>query len=176
MNIIRFTSTFKPEKKDYTKISIWNRYFRNKTLMLTILIPTAGALYFLYSDPHTPFWWVFILIALYPFYSLMGFYFKIQNHLKYRSPMDTAKTEYTFMNNGILADRHEIEKLDLFHWDDVDMLWELKGFLLLYKKERLVLVFNKADMGEGQCDAIREYITKHLPRRNSPTYKKSTLF
>ena len=108
MNIIRFTSTYKPDGKDYTKVTLWNRYIQNKTLLFTLFIPTAAAIYFLVSDPG-PFWWMFVLIMFYPLYSIIGFLFKIKKHLKFRNPADIAKTEFTFMNNGILADRMEMQ-------------------------------------------------------------------
>ncbi len=175
MNVIRFTSTYKPDGKDYTKITLWNRYIQNKTLLVTLFIPTVGALYFLYTNPG-PFWWIFILIMLYPLYSVIGFSFKIKKHLKFRSPADIAKTEYTFMNNGILADRIEMQKLDMTHWEDVNTLWELKDYLLLYNKDRLVLVFSKKDMDPGQPEQIRSFILEHLSGRQGGRYKKSRLF
>lgn len=175
MSVIRFTSTYKPDGKDYTKVTLWNRYIQNKTLLLTMFIPTAGALYFLFTEPG-PFWWLFVLIMLYPLYSVLSFWLKIKNHLKFRSPADIARTEYTFMNNGILADRTEMQKLDMFHWEDVNLLWELKDFLLLYNKNKLVLVFAKKDMGPGQVDEIRSFILQHISDRQVHSYKKSILF
>lgn len=175
MSVIRFTSTYKPDGKDYAKVTLWNRYIQNKTLLLTMFIPTVGALYFLFTEPG-PFWWLFVLIMLYPLYSILGFCFKIRNHLKFRSPADIARTEYTFMNNGILADRMEMQKLDMFHWEDVNLLWELKDFLLLYNKNKLVLVFAKRDMEPGQIDEIRSFILQHLPNQQVRNYKKSMLF
>lgn len=171
MNIIRFTSTFKPDGTDYIKVTLWNRYIHNKTILFTLFLPTAGALYFLVTNPG-PFWWVFILIMFYPVYAVLGFTYQIKKHLKFRSPADTAKTEYTFMNNGILADRAELQTLDLIHWEDVDTLWELKDYFLLYYKGRLVLVLSKKDMEEGQPDAVRGFILKRIKQN----YKKSRLF
>ncbi|MCI9541219.1 MAG: hypothetical protein HFG39_09205 [Lachnospiraceae bacterium] len=175
MNIIRFTSTYKPDGKDYTKVTLWNRYIQNKTLLFTLFIPTAAAIYFLVSDPG-PFWWMFVLIMFYPLYSIIGFLFKIKKHLKFRNPADIAKTEFTFMNNGILADRMEMQKLDMIHWEDANILWELKDFFLLYQKDKLLFVFVKKDMEPEQEDVIREFILKHLSNRQGKTYKKSLFF
>ena len=175
MNVIRFTSTFKPEGRDYTKITLWNRSVHNKTILFSLFIPTAAALYFLITEPG-PFWWIFVIIMFYPLYSLIAFTLKIKKHLKFRSPADIAKTEYTFMNNGVLADRMEMQKLDLIHWEDVNMLWELKDYLMLYNKDKLVLVFTKKDMEPGQLDQIRDFILKHLTNRQGNNYKKSRLF
>lgn len=175
MSVIRFTSTFKPNNKNYTKITLWNRYVRNKTVLLTSLIPTAGAVYFLYSGGGT-FWWLFVLIMFYPLYSVLGFYLKIKKHLKFRSPADIAKTEFTFMNNGLLIDRVDMQKLDMIHWEDVNVLWELKDYFLLYNRDKLVAVLAKEDMETGQADTIRSFITKHVKNRQGTNYKKSSLF
>lgn len=175
MNVIRFTSTFKPEGKDYTKITLWNRYIRNKTVLFSLFIPTAGAIYFLATGAGM-LWWLFVLIMFYPLYNVIGFMFKIKKHLKLRNPADIAKTEFTFMNNGILIDRMELQKLDMVHWDDVNTLWELKDFLVLYNKDKLVLVFAKKDMEPGQVDMIRDFILKHVKNRQGSNYKKSSLF
>lgn len=175
MSVIRFTSTFKPDGKDYAKITLWNRYIHNKTILLSLFIPTAAALYFLFTDPG-PFWWIFVIIMFYPLYSVLGFSFRIRRHLKFRSPADIARTEYTFMNNGVLADRIDMQKLDLIHWEDANMLWELKDYLLLYNKDKLLLVFAKKDMEEGQLDSIRDFILAHLKNRQGNNYKKSRLF
>lgn len=175
MNIIRFTSTFKPVDKDYTKVTLWNRYAHNRTLLLAMFIPTIGALYFLMNNPG-PLWWVFILIMFYPLYNVIGFYFKIKRHFKFRSPADTAKTEFTLMNNGILMDRHEIQKLDMLHWVDVNVIWELKEYFILYNKDKLVSVLVKKDMPAEQIDDIRKYLITHVKNRQGINYKKSRFF
>lgn len=176
MNVVRFTSTYKPHGKDYAKITLWNRYIHNKTILFTLFIPTAGSLYFMITDPDNPFFPIFALIMLYPLYSVLAFSLKIRKHLKFRSPADIAKTEFTFMNNGVLADRMELQKLDLVHWEDVSCLWELKEHLLLYQKDKLLLVFSKKDMEPGQADAIREFILRHLSERHAKPYRKSLFF
>lgn len=175
MNVIRFTSTFKPDGKNYTKITLWNRYIRNKTVLLTSFIPTVGAIYFLYNGAG-PFWWLFVLIMFYPLYSILGFTLKIKKHLKFRSPADIAKTEFTFMNNGILIDRFDMQKLDMIHWENVDIMWELKDYLLLYSKDKIIAVLSKKDMEPGQVDVIRDFIIKHVKNRQGSNYKKSSLF
>lgn len=175
MNVIRFTSTFKPDGKNYAKITLWNRYIRNKTVLLSLFIPTAGAIYFLYTGTG-PLWWLFVLIMFYPVYNVLGFMLKIKKHLRFRSPADISRAEFTFMNNGILVDRMEMQKLDMVHWEDVNTLWELKDYLLLYNRDRLVLVFSKKDMEPEQPDIIREFILNHLNNRQGRTYKKSSLF
>lgn len=175
MNIIRFTSTFKPDGKDYTKVTVWNNYVRNKKFLLTLFIPTAGSIYFLINGIGT-FWWIFVLLMFYPVYHLIGFLFKIKKHLKFRSPADIAKTEFTFMDNGILADRMEIQKLDMIRWDDVNILWELKKFFILCNNEKLVLVLPKKDMEPGQSELIRAFIQEHIKNRQGKNYKKSRIF
>lgn len=175
--IIRYTSVFKPrEAIPYSKIAIWNRYFRSKVLLIATFVPTIAAIYFLLSDRNNPFWWLFVIIMFYPVFSFLGFLLKIYNHLKFRSPLDVAETEYTFMNNGILIDRRGAEKLDLMHWDDVNFLYEMKEYFLLFKSDTLVLVLIKKDMKEGQCDRIRKYILRHLPPAKSINYKKTLFF
>lgn len=175
MNVIRFTSTFKPVGNDYTKVTLWNRYVHNKSILFAMFIPTAGAIYFL-SSGAGPFWWLFVLIMLYPLYNIIGFFFKIKKHLKFRSPADVAKTEFTLMNNGILMDRIDMQKLDMVHWENIDMIWELKDYLILYNKEKLVTVFVKKDMADGQLDDIRKFLMRHVKNRQGLNYKKSRFF
>lgn len=175
MNIIRFTSTFKPDGKDYTKITMWNRYIHNKTVLFVSFIPTVGAIYFLYNGAGS-FWWLFVLLMLYPLYGMLGFLLKIKKHLKFRSPADTAKTEFTLMNNGILLDRMDMQKLDMIHWEDINMTWELKDYYLLYNKDKLVTALVKKDMAPEQIDEVRKYLMKRVRNRQGINYKKSRFF
>lgn len=176
MDIIRFKSTFKPSGPSYVKISLWNRYIRSKIILITSFIPTIVALYFILQDKGSPFFWVFFILLFYPVYSLIAFLLKIKKHLIYRSPLDTAVTDFTFMNNGILVERENAERPELYHWTEYTLLYELKDFMLLYKGEMLGLVFDKRDMDAEQLPLIRKYILKHLPKEHAYSYKKSIFF
>ena len=101
MNVIRFTSTFKPDGKDYAKVTMWNRYIQNKTLLVTLFIPTVGALYFLYTNPG-PFWWIFLLIMLYPLYSVIGFSYKIKKQVCWKSNIPVSYLPYVFRKSFLL--------------------------------------------------------------------------
>lgn len=175
MNIIRFTSTFKPVGSDYTRVALWNRYVHNKALLFSVFIPTIGAAYFLMNTPGA-LWWLFVLIMFYPVYHVIGFLFRIKRHFRFRSPADTAKTEFTLMSNGILMDRADMQKLDMLHWEEVNMIWELKDYLILYQKERLLTVLVKKDMEEGQPEEVRAFLIKHVKNRQGSNYRKSRLF
>lgn len=176
MDIIRFQSIYKPEGKEYVKVTLWNRFMHTKSLLLFTFLPTALALYFLLKDIHSPLWWVFVIIMFYPVYTIAAFLIKVKHHLKLRSVLDSAPTEFTFMTNGILVDRKGAESNKLIYWKDLDFLYELKDFFLLYKNDILILVLSKKDMKDGQCDEIKKYILKFLPLSKGRNYKKTWIF
>ncbi len=163
MNLIHFTSRFKPEGKEYIRTTLWNHYISNKIMLLFLIAPPLLGVYFLVTGPATTLSLIFnIILILYPLFSFLSFYRKIMNHLKYRDETDTALTHYTFMDNGILLEQAEFDKLDMHYWHEYDCLYELKGYLILYYKDSLKLILDKKDMGEGQLDEIRSYILSHF--------------
>lgn len=176
MKILRFTAPFKPEGKEYIYISLWNRYLRSKFLLITIFIPTLCSLYFILQGVDPYFLSVFILIACYPLFSVGVFLLKIKKHLKFRSPIDTAMTEFTLMDNGILIEREGQEMPEFFHWDKFDMCYELKRYLILFKNDTLILMFDKNCIDTGQVGKVRQFILKHMPESKKIVYKKSGLF
>lgn len=145
--------------------------------MLLILItpPILGA-YFLLTGTNTTFTLVInILLILYPIFSFLSFMRKINDHLKYRDATDTALTHFTFMDNGILIEQPEFDKLDMMYWNEFDCLHELKNYLILYKGDSLRLILDKKDMEEGQVDEIRGYILSHFTDSKAK-YKKTWIF
>lgn len=176
MNLIRFTSKFKPEGKEYVKTTLWNHFISNKAMLLILIIPPILSIYFLLSGAITTFSLVInILLFLYPVFSVLSFMKKINDHLKYRDATDTALTHFTFMENGILIEQPEFDKLDMQYWNEFDCLYELKNYLVLYYKDSLKLILDKKDMEQGQLDEIRSYILSHFTESKTK-YKKTWIF
>lgn len=167
MEIIRFTAPFKPEGAwAYSRIALWNRYLRSKLLLLMVFVPSAAAIYFLYTTTWTIFSWILILVACYPLLNLLQFLVQIRNHLRLRDPADTAETEFTLMHNGILVEQKSIDRLNLLHWDAFTQMYDWKEYFLLFHQDRLVLLFDKRFMEPGQEDNIRIYVHDHIPAKS----------
>ena len=163
MNLIQFTSKFKPEGKEYVKTTLWNHFISNKAMLFILIVPPVIGMYFLLTGPINAFSLVVnLLLILYPAFSFLSFMRKIKNHLEYRDATDTALTHYTFMDNGILIEQPDFDKLDMQYWNEYDRLYELKNYLILYYKDSLKIILDKKDMDEGQLDEIRSYILSHF--------------
>lgn len=176
MKIIRFTAPFKPIGKEYLYISIWNRYIRNIFLLFSIFLPTCCSIYFIVQGVDPIFLPVFLLIACYPLFHIGIYLLRIKQHLRYRSPLDTAMTAFTLMDNGILVEREGQELPELYHWDKFNMCYELKHYLLLYKTDALILIWNKTYMKQEEIGKIRRFVLEHLPENKKITYQKSSFF
>ena len=176
MKILRFTAPFKPTGKQYIYIGMWNRYIKNKFLLLSSFIPTGCSIYFIAQGIDPKFLPIFFLIACYPLFSVGAYLFRIKQHFRYRSPIDTAMTTFTLMDNGILIEREGQELPELYHWDRFNLCCELKHYLLLYKTDVLILVWDKTYMKSEEIENIRQFVLEHLPENKKVVYQKSTFF
>ena len=132
MKILRFTAPFKPKGKEYIYVGMWNRYMKNKILLLSSFIPTFCSFYFIAQGVEPRYLPVFLLVACYPIFSVGAYLLRIKQHFRYRSPLDTAMTLFTLMDNGILIEKEGQEIPSLYHWDKFNLCYELKHYLLLY--------------------------------------------
>lgn len=175
MDLIQFTSKYKPEGKEYVKVTLWNHYISNKIMLFILILPPLLGFYFLFTGTITTFTLIInLVLILYPVFSVLAFLRKIKKHLDYRNPVDTALTQYTLMDNGILMEQPDFDKLNMKYWHEFDCLYELKDYFVLYYKDSLSLVLDKKDM-EGQIDQIRSYILSHLTDSKAK-YVKTWLF
>ena len=105
--VIRFTSTQKPDGKEYKKITYWNRFVRTKieTLILIalVIVSISCAAYRLTTGTMDTFWAIICIVFLfYPFLIITQFNSSIRYHLKHRDPAETSPCEFCLMENGIL--------------------------------------------------------------------------
>lgn len=176
MKILRFTAPFKPKGKKYIYIGMWNRYIKSKILLLSAFIPTFCSLYFIAQGVDPRYLPIFLLIACYPLFSVGAYLLRIKQHFRYRSPLDMAMTTFTLMDNGILIEREGQELPELYHWDKFNMCYELKEYLLLYKTDTLILIFDKTYMNAEEIGKIRQFILEHMPKNKKIVYQKSAFF
>jgi len=176
MKLYRFTAPFKPKGWDYIYVGLWNRYVRNKFLLISIFIPTVMSLYFVLQGIDPRFLPFFLLIACYPLFSVGAFLLQIKKHFAVRSPIDTAMTKFTLMDNGILMEREGREMPELCHWDQYNMCYELKRYLILFKTDSLRLILDKNYMNPKEVEQIRTFILNHMPENKKVVYKKSAIF
>lgn len=176
MKILRFTAPFKPKGKEYIYVGMWNRYMKNKILLLSSFIPTFCSFYFIAQGVEPRYLPVFLLIACYPIFSVGAYLLRIKQHFRYRSPLDTAMTLFTLMDNGILIEKEGQEIPSLYHWDKFNLCYELKHYLLLYKTDTLLLVLDKTYIKPEELGKIRKFILEHLPDNKKIVYQKSTFF
>jgi len=162
MKPITYTAPFKPGGREYTRLCMWNRFIHNKLRLVVMLLPVILGIYFLATSSVIYFAPVYIVLTLYPFITVIAFYFKIKKHLKFRSKADEATAQFTIMDNGILTERPEVDINHLYHWDEFDKIIDIKEFLLLYKGNKLTLVLQKKYMPEDRISEIRDIIAEHL--------------
>lgn len=176
MKILRFTAPFKPKGKKYVYIGMWNRYIKNKILLLSLFIPTGCSFYFIAQGVEKRYLPIFLLIACYPIFSIVSYLLRIKQHFQYRSPLDMAMTIFTLMDNGILIEREGHELPELYHWNKFNLCYELKNYLLLYKTDNLLLVFDKTYIPSEELEKIRQFILEHMPKNKKVIYQKSAFF
>lgn len=176
MKLLRFTAPFKPKGKKYIHVGMWNRYIKNKFLLFSSLVPTFCSFYFIAQGIDPGYLPIFLIIACYPLFNVGTYLLRIKQHFQYRSPLDTAMTTFTLMDNGILIEREGQEIPELYHWDKFNMCCELKDYLLLYKTDILILILDKTYMEQEDIGKIRQFILKHLPQKNKVVYQKSSFF
>lgn len=164
MKPITFSQPFKPEGSDYVKLCLWNRYVHNRLRTVVTLLPCAFGVFFLIRSSNPYFIPVYILLVCYPALNVAAFLLRIRRHLRFRSKADTADTFFTVLENGILAERPEVELYHLYHWDEFSRVLDFSKYLLLYKGNSLMLVLQKEFMKESSPPEIRDYIAGQLYR------------
>lgn len=162
MEIIRFDSVLKPKGKEFEKICIWNRFFRTKVELILTLLPAIASivLMFFYLDIYVGV--VYAVFIAYPVFIFSQFKSDIHYKLKHRDASEDAPCVITFMENGILAEVHELNFIEQYSWLDFTTIYEKFGYYMMYNKNKLVVMVKKDDIPEHLRDAAREYINSHI--------------
>ena len=167
-NTIRFTSTQKPDGEEYKKIAYWNRFIRTKTetliMALLFVISIACCVYRLSTGTMDTFWALLSLVFFcYPFMIIMQFNTSIRYHLRHRNPAEICPCEFSIMENGILIDVPEHDVRDFFRYDEFTSVYtNVGGYIMMFKKNKVLVMLKKADIPEGCEDNILDLISNGI--------------
>ena len=166
--VIRFTSTQKPDGKEYKKITYWNRFIREKieTLILIALIATSIScgIYRLTTGTMDTFWAILCIVFLfYPIIVITQFNSSIRYHLKHRDPSESAPCEFCLMENGILIDVPECDVHKFIKYDEFTHVYtNVFGYYMMFRKNTVLAMIRHSDIPEGQKDEFEDTMVTSL--------------
>ena len=166
--LIRFTSTQKPDGKEYKKITYWNRFVRTKieTLILIalVIVSISCAAYRLTTGTMDTFWAIICIVFLfYPFLIITQFNSSIRYHLKHRDPAETSPCEFCLMENGILIDVPECDVHSFIRYDEFTHVYtNVFGFYMMFQKNKVLAMIRHSDIPQGRSDDFEDMMFSGL--------------
>jgi hypothetical protein len=166
--VIRFTSTQKPDGKEYKKITYWNRFVRTKieTLILIalVIVSISCAAYRLTTGTMDTFWAIICIVFLfYPFLIITQFNSSIRYHLKHRDPAETSPCEFCLMENGILIDVPECDVHSFIRYDEFTHVYtNVFGFYMMFQKNKVLAMIRHSDIPQGRSDDFEDMMFSGL--------------
>ena len=150
MQPIIFESKLKPEGKEYKKIVYWNRFIRTKKETVCLVLAFIIGLILLLSNLGLFSIILGVILIGNPFYIIYDFNKSIKNHLNTRDKSETLPCTYTIMDNGVLTEVKEENKLSLFKWEEATDLYITLGFYMFFDKSDMKLMIRISDIPEDK--------------------------
>ncbi len=164
MDYIKYDTTLKASGKEYQRIVFWNRFIRNPIELILTWIPAIISIIAMSMGYITTYLAVIYAACwAYPLY-IFGFQFRnsVSYHLKHRDPAESAPCTITLMENGVLAEIPEYNRMDHFEWTDFTTIYDKFGYYMMFQKGQMLLMLRKADMSKEQLAAAPDFIKKNI--------------
>lgn len=160
MELIQFTSTLKPDGKEYKKVVYWNRFVRMKleTVILALLF-IAGIFLLANSADKIMFLVVGALFVIFPIIIIIQLNSSIRYHLENRDKLESMPCTFTIMTNGILTDIREADYTKLTKWEESDKVYNAVGYYMFFKGNTMTIMVDKSAIPDDKRELAHKYIT-----------------
>lgn len=163
MDTIRYTSTLKASGDEYKKIVFWNRFLRNKTELILSIIPAIISIILIILGFFSQFFLIgYVVFFIYPIFTYIQFKSNVEYHLKHRDQSENAPCEFTFMENGILAEIKDFDIRYVYHWEDFTTIYDKFGYYMMFQKGKMLLMLKKADIPADLQQPVIQFIKENV--------------
>lgn len=158
MNFVQFTSTLKPDGKEYKKIVYWNRYIRMKGESLFLIFVFICGILVIATQKELYKLIIGALGICFPIMVIMQFNSSIAYHLKNRDKTESMPCKYTIMQNGILTEIPEENYSKLYKWEDSTKVYNRLGYYMFFNKNDMTVMISKSDVAKEDLQTLKNLI------------------
>jgi hypothetical protein len=163
MDIIKFTTTMKPDGREYEKVVFWNRFWRNKTELILSLLPAFIAIVlFIMGYRNSFLLMIYVIFFCYPVFIFSQCKSNISYHLKHRDPIEAAQCTLTLMPSGVLYEFTDGQQPVSISWERLTTIYDQLGFYMFFNKGTMVFLIRKADIPRDMRKRLVDYLFENI--------------
>lgn len=152
-------------KDDYSKICLFNIYFKNPIIFILSIVVFILGLITLFPIIPSLFSPIFgILFFIYPLAVLGVTLFQIHKNIKLNKLSDAIYQTITIDDTGICSTKFNQEHN--FYWDNIKEVQETKNYLIFYISKTNIVSIPKRNIKSDDIYYIRNIIVNKLSSKN----------